>query len=54
MLGGSFTPREIRIRLGELEFDERKAEEFILSLFRFYFNEKYFEKLYFYTILSIY
>jgi hypothetical protein len=27
MLGGSFTPREIRIRLRELEFDEKEAEE---------------------------
>ena len=25
-LGGSFTPREVRIRLRELEFDEREAE----------------------------
>jgi hypothetical protein len=27
VLDGSFTPREIRIRLRELEFDEKEAEE---------------------------
>ena len=27
VLGDSFTPREVRIRLRELEFDEKEAEE---------------------------